>query len=275
MPCIGVDRGTGAGALNAAFSDNKYLEATWTGKVTAQCPSYLCFLLQKSSKQYVLGSAANAADDAVGRQVVNMLGADVGGTLTLVGGAGNAPAGATIAGAQTYFLSRNTDASASIQQFALEIQSSVGSYVYSGEAAPYLRTKAELFRDHQRYCVPGYLEGDINKWSTHACCLLLGADSFIRGLTTDGVAYPLNINASVKFACQRQYIDGTAACGYNAGASVGGVAIQQDIIHGKPVMLQIYSKSRMTVSPSSALLSSQNMSHASGIDLIARKGGGV
>jgi len=271
MPCIGVDRGTGGYALNAAFSDNKYLEATWTGKVTAQCPSYLVFLLQKSSKQYVLGGS-NAADDAVGRQVVNMLGADVAGTLTLATGL---PDGATVAGAQTYFLSRNTDASASIQQFALEIQSSVGSYVYSGEAAPYLRTKAELFRDHQRYCVPGYLEGDINKWSTHACCLLLGADSFIRGLTTDGVAYPLNINASVKFACQRQYIDGTAACGYNAAASVGGVAIQQDIIHGKPVMLQIYPKSRMTVSPSSALLSSQNMSHASGIDLIARKGGGV
>jgi hypothetical protein len=276
MPCIGVDRGTGAYALNAAFSDNKYLEAKWTGIVTAQCPSYLVFLLQKSSKQYVLGGSKEEAtsDDAIGKQVVNMLGEVVAGTLTLVGGEDNIAAGATVAGAQTYFLSRNTDASASIQQFALEIQSSVGSYVYSGDF-PYLKTKAELFRDHQRYCVPGYLDGDINKWSTHAGCLLLGADSFIRGLTTDGVAYPLNINASVKFACQRQYIDGTAACGYNANASGGGVAIQQDIIHGKPVMLQIYPKSRMTVSPSSALLSSQNMSHASGIDLIARKGGGV
>jgi hypothetical protein len=264
LPCIGVDRGTGQHAIGAAMSSAKHLEAQWKGIVTAQCPDYLCFMLQKSSKQFVLGGdiTQGNADDAVGKGIVDLS------ASPLVRGA---PVGGGAPGAQTYFLSRNTDSSAAIQRFALEIQSSVGSYIYSGEAAPYLRTKAELFRDHVRNCVPGYLEGDINKWQTHACCLLLGADAFIRGLTTTGVAYPLNINATVDFASQRQYIDGTAAAGVNIAAANRGIAIQQDVIYGKPVMLQIYPKSRMTVSPSSALLSSQNMSHASGIDLIARK----
>jgi hypothetical protein len=149
--------------------------------------------------------------------------------------------------------------------------STSGSYIYSGEAAPYLRTKAELFRDHYRNCVPGYLKGDINSWSKHQCILLLGADNYLRGLTSDGTAFPLSINASVKFACEREYIDGTAACGLNAAAAMKGIAVQNDIIQGVPVMLQIYPKSRMTVSPSSALISTQNMSHASAIDLIARK----
>ena len=267
MPCIGVDRGEGSiHALNAAFSGQKYLEAKWTGVVTAQCPSYLAWCLQKSSKQYVLGG--NAADDGIGKQVQNMQGHDVNGTLTLQAGA---PANGQVGGCETYFLSRNTDSSASIQQFSLEIQSSSGAYVYSSEAAPFLRSKAELFRDHYRSCVNGYLDGDINKWSTHACILLLGADSFIRGLTTDGVAYPLSINCTVKFASQRQYIDGTAAVGLSVAAANKGIAIQQDVIQGQPVMLQIYPKSRMTISPSSALLASQNMSHASGLDLIGRK----
>jgi hypothetical protein len=267
MPCIGVDRGEGSiHALNAAFSGQKYLEAKWTGVVTAQCPSYLAWVLQKSSKQYVLGG--NAADDGIGKQVQNMQGHDVNGTLTLQAGA---PANGQVGGCETYFLSRNTDSSASIQQFSLEIQSSSGAYVYSSEAAPFLRSKAELWRDHYRSCVNGYLDGDINKWSTHACILLLGADSFIRGLTTDGVAYPLSINCTVKFASQRQYIDGTAAVGLSVAAANKGIAIQQDVIQGQPVMLQIYPKSRMTISPSSALLASQNMSHASGLDLIGRK----
>ena len=267
LPCIGFDRGAGnEHALNAAFSSQKYLEAKWTGVVTAQCPSYLAWVLQKSSKQYVLGGAAN--DDAVGKRVRGMQGTVVGQVLTLQAGQ---PVAGQVGGCETYFLSRNTDSSASIQQFALEIQASQGAYIYSGEAAPYLRSKAELFRDHYRSCVNGYCDGNINTWSTHACILLLGADSFIRGLTTDGVAYPLSINCTVKFASQRQYIDGTAACGLTVAAANKGVAIQQDVIQGTPVMLQIYPKSRMTISPSSALLASQNMSHASGLDLIGRK----
>ena len=100
---------------------------------------------------------------------------------------------------------------------------------------------------------------------------MLGADSYIRGLTTDGCAYPLNINAKVRFVNQRQYFDGTAAVGVSAGALLEGVAIQQDLIYAKPLMLQIYPQSSLSVSPSSAILSSQNLSHASGMDLISRK----
>ena len=259
LPCIGTDRSVGDHAQTAHFSEGKYIEAIWSGVVTAQCPSYLCFVMQKSSEQYVLGGAD--ADDAVGKEVRSLA------ENPLVN---DTPRRGLISGGETYFLSRNTNASCVPADFELEIQSSIGAYKYAGDAFPFIRTQAELFRDHQRYCTPSYLGGDIQKWKKVGC-LLLGADSYIRGLTTDGCAYPLNINAKVRFVNQRQYFDGTAAVGVSAAALLEGVAIQQDLIYAKPLMLQIYPKSSLSVSPSSAILSSQNLSHASGMDLISRK----
>jgi hypothetical protein len=212
---------------------------------------------------FVLGGVD--ADDSVGKNIVDI-------SLMPIGGANiGVAAGENPGGAQTYFLARNTDSSCSIQDFSLEIQSSVGSYTYAGDAAPFLRTRQQLFRDHLRYCCPSYLDGDIQKWRKHCGILLLGADSFIRGLCSDGSQYPLNIQAKVRFANERQYLDGTAAAGNTNGASAKGIAIQQDIIVAKPIMLAIYPKSALNVSPSSAILSSQNLSHATAVDIIARK----
>jgi len=193
LPCIGTDRLTGDLARTAPFDDQAYLEASWHGVVSAQVPDYLCFMLQKSSKVFVLGG--DAGDDAVGLRV------DDWGYNR-----GNPAAGGSQAGLDNYFRVRNTDSSAAIIDFSLEVQSSIGAYTYSDQSWPHLRTRHELWRDHLKYVVDGYCGDDINKWFKNQCCLLLGSDSWIRGLSTTGVAFPITINAKCKFVSARQLI---------------------------------------------------------------------
>ena len=155
--------------------------------------------------------------------------------------------------------------SCAIANFSLEIQASLGSYIYSGEA-PYLKTRQELFRDHLRYVCPSYLDsGDIQQWRTHAGCLLLGCDIWLRGLTSDATSFPMVFNATVKFQNERQFYTGAPDGGYDAG-----LAIQQDMIQGTPVMCCVYPKNALTISASSAVLSSANLAHATAMDIIQR-----
>ena len=108
--------------------------------------------------------------------------------------------------------------------------------------------------------------GDVEKWHRHQCILLLGADSYLRGLTSSGTAYPITINAEVKFVSRRVYIDGTGA------VAVQGIgpAVLQDKIAGVPVMLQIFPQQSFQISASSALLSSQNLSHAQAQQILSQ-----
>ena len=163
-----------------------------------------------------------------------------------------------------YFLCRNTDASACIEQFSLEIQSSVGAYTYSDDAYPYLKTRKDLFRDHIRYCTDDYLGGDFDKWTRHQCCLLLGADSFIRGLATTGSSFPISLNAKVRFSSRRQYVDGHAVS--SEGKQIG---VLRDVIQGTPVMCQIYDGGSLALTASSGVLSSQNLGHAQAMDILS------
>ena len=149
------------------------------------------------------------------------------------------------------------------------MQSSQGSFRYSGQY-PYLKTRRDLFDDVQKYAVQGYAEGDMSKWRKHFCVAYLGADSWLRSLTSSGCAYPLSITAKVRFACEREYIEGMGACASTVNKR-GGPAVQRDCIYGKPIMLQIFDKSALSLSPSSGLLSSQNLSHASAMDILARQ----
>lgn len=258
LPCVGMDREAGVLARCAPFNDQIYKECTWN-MTSAQCPSYLAFVAQKHSDQYVLGGTQ--ADDAVGKRIVDW---DYTRGAVLPA---NALTTAQV-GLQNYFLSRNTNASCCVQRFSLEVQASVGSFIYSGESFPYQVGTAELFRDVLRYSCPSYLNGDINRWKKHCGVVLLGADSFIRGITTVGSAYPLQINATVRFSSAREYIDGTGACGPLANQV--GPAVQRDCIYTRPVALQIFDKASLSISPSSAILSSMNISHSASQEILAR-----
>ena len=255
LRCVGTDRETGDEARTAAF-EPEYLEVQWSGIVSSQIPSYLAFCLQKSSRVYCLGQGV---DDAVNKQVVDF-------DYT----AGAPAAGGSEAGLLNYFRARNTDASAAILDFKMEIQSSIGAYVYSDENFPNVRTRHDLWRDHLKYAVRDYCNSDINTWWKHQCILLLGSDSWARGLGSPGSSFPVVINATVRFCNARQFICGSAC---SAADTAVGPAVLRDCIQGVPVMLQIYPQSSLQVSPSSALVSSMNISHAQAMDLLARGGG--
>ena len=255
LTCIGsgnTPAADGAATDNACASfhgaEIKMLEAKWNAVVSAQVPSYLCFMLSKSSDLFVLadGEGVRTRDWAYSR---------VGNPAANTG---------ACSGLYNYLLCRNTDACASIEQFSLEIQSSVGSYVYSDDAYPYVRTRQELFRDHLRYCVDDYLGGDFDKWSRHQCCLLLGADSFIRGLASPGSSFPISINATVRFSSRREYVDGHACA-----SQENRLGVLRDVIQGTPVMLQIYPQGSLALTASSGILSSQNLGHAQSLDILS------
>jgi hypothetical protein len=106
---------------------------------------------------------------------------------------------------------------------------------------------------------------DQEVWYKHNCAFMVGVDQYCRGLCTEGEAFPITIQATVVFESARQFISGEAACG-----QVGrGAAVQRDVIRGNPVMVQIFPNSSLQVSPSAALLSSQNLSHSQAMQILA------
>ena len=259
LPAVGTARTDGRGRC-AAFSGDKYLTAQWQ-VTSAQVASYLFFVLQKSSDVYVLGGPND--EDSRGKAI-----SDWNYTAGNLGG-GAAPT-TTNAGLQNYFLARNTNACAAIQQFELEVMSSVGSYKYSTESYPYIRGRHELFRDVLRHTCPDYLKGDMNTWRKHCCIVLLSSSDFIRGLTTQGASFPVQYSVKIQFASEREYINGAGAVGQAEDSS--GFAVLRDAIYGRPIMGEIFDKAELRLSPSSGIVSSMNISHQTAMDLVSRGG---
>ena len=259
LPAVGFDRTNGILSRCAPFDGDRYLEAEYQ-ITSAQVASYLVFVMQKTSDMYVLGG--DALEDSVGKQIDNWdyhRGALAAGSNTTQN-----------AGLQNYFLARNTNSCASIQQISLEIMSSVGSYTYSTENYPYIRGRHELFRDVLRHTCPGYLDGDINTWRKHCSIVILSSSDFVRGLTTSGSSFPVQYSVKVKYASEREYISGAGAAAF--GAAVTGTAVLRDCIAGEPVMLEIFDKAELRLSPSSGVVSSMNISHSTALDLVSRGG---
>ena len=254
LPCVGFGRS--ADSRTALRSSGKYLTAEWKSLTSAQAPQYLAFVLQKSSS--VLCNGGLAADDSVGRTVSNW---------NYAAGAVPAAADGRAAGLTNYMYARNQDSSASIAQFSLEIQSSIGAYTYSSESYPWIRSKHDLFRDHLKSCPDHYCSNNINIWDKHSPILLLGAQDWLRGLCTTNSSFPIQINAKVRFESHREFVDGHA----NAALGARSPAVFQDVIQGTPVCVQFFMGSSMQISPSSALLSSANLSHSQALDILSRQ----
>ena len=257
VACMGTDRQTGQARCAALTETGKMLEATWTGVVSSQLPSMLAFLMQKTSDQFILGGV-----DADNPRTKNIQDWD----YTVGAPTGLGIARGEMGGLQNHFLSRNTDAAAAILQFELQIQSSVGSYSYSGDTFPYVKTKFDLWRDTLKNACDGYMGGSMEKWHKHQCILLLNASDYARGLASSGSAYPVTLNARVKFISRREYIGGSGA----VSSLSRGACVQQDKIAGQPVMLQIFPQQSLQLSASSGLLSSQNLSHAQAQQILSQ-----
>jgi hypothetical protein len=258
LPSVGTCRNVRG--RSAQFSAVKYYESTFTAVQSAQPPQYLFFTFQKSSKLYTLdGYGTNRVDDWN-----YATGSDGAGTAldlqtTIQEGAG----------LENYLFARNADANAAIGEFELTVLSSVGCYTYSSEVFPYQKKRRQLWQDHLKNCVADYCGNDMQVWLKNKCCLLLHISDYIRGLSTENTAFPLQIDAKIKWVNMRDFVDGHCAASLNQI----GPAFMQDVIQGTPIMAQIFTGGGIQITSSSASTSTANLSHSSATDILARRGG--
>ena len=137
----------------------------------------------------------------------------------------------------------------------------------SSQKYPFIRKKLDLWRYHLKNCVDGYASSSVEIWAKNKSCLLLHASDFLRGISTTNCSFPCQFDAEVKFMNKRQFFDGNAAC-----SLIGqGPCVLRDMIVGEPTMCMIYTGSSMTIAPSSAVTSTANLSHSSGLDILSRQ----
>ena len=247
IPVAGTDFVVAVGATPCAqWNTTRYLESVWSGIQMSQIPS---FVLQKTTDLYTLATGTVEAVDydmTASAQVANNT--------------------QQTAGLNNQALYRNTAASAAIVGLKLQIQSSVGSYEFSPEY-PHLKGRSELFADTIKNSYLEYCDGCEYNWDRHSGIVFLQSSDFARGLSSEGASFPITIDATCRFENHRQYCDGT---GYASLQSLGP-AVLRDVIAGRPLMLALYSRQSLAISPSAALVSSQNISHASAIEILSRQ----
>jgi hypothetical protein len=255
LPPIGVDRVNGNSAPFPApgAAPVGSLECSWNGLTAAQIPEYLFVVCEKridlTNHGTLQGHAYAIASNGLRVAFSNVA----------------ANEGRRAATRRVQYMARNTDANLAITQFQLEIMSVQGSYIYASESWPYIKSQSDLYRDVAKYCIPHF--DDKDTWLKHNCIVLLGVQEYAKGISTSGTAFPVTFTVKARFENRRSYIDGFA-CASREGAGLGSC---QDIIGGRPVLGMIYPQQRLEITASSALLTSQNLSHASATEILARK----
>jgi hypothetical protein len=249
LPPTGVDRLQGSGAQAGDFGKRA---CSWRGITAAQIPEYLFVCCQKrldlTNHEALLDHAWRDPRAPAQHQPY-----------------GDA-AHCSVASAQTsQYLARNSDGNLAISRFQLEIMSVQGSYIYSSEDYPYVKTKQDLYRDCAKYMVPD--GDDYDTWLKHNCIILLGVQEYAKGISSSGTAFPCTFTVNAEFENRRQFVDGYG-CKSLSGKGLGAA---MDVIGGRPVLGMIYPQQRLEVTASSALLTSQNISHASASEILARK----
>ena len=168
------------------------------------------------------------------------------------------------------YLAQNQDSSLSILRLSILVQSSVGSFKFSSDKFPYLRDQAIIWNEHKRNCNQDYfLDGTVSDWSKRQCCVLLSVSQYLHGLgSSAGVAFPIQISATVDFANQCRFICGGQA--FDEKYYRGPLVVEDPII-ARPVFVGLFDKQVVQVASSSAVLSAQNLSQASCTQILASR----
>ena len=185
--------------------------------------------------------------------------------------AAGVPAGNSTAtvGLQNQAIARNTTASAAPIALDLMIQSSVGSYSYS-DSWPHQKSRSQLFRDTMKNATLDYCSGCEFIWERHNGIIFLSSSDYARGLGSEGSSMPVVFNAKCRFENRRELICGTGASADQAG---GSAVIRDSFMFGKPLLLAWFPRMSLAISPSAGLVSSQNISHASALQLLSQTQG--
>ena len=254
LRCRGTDRRVG-NVLAAPFQSEaqSYYDAQFNGVQSAQLPTYLVFCMQKSIEM-------TNQESLHSRGIVSY--ADW--TLADAGAIPVTNVDSRALAAQ--YLMRNTSRNASIEKFELSIQSAAGNYVFANGDFPYLRNRSELYRDIRKHVVKdGYPDEGV--WDKHECAIILHVSDFARSLSSDGTSYPCSFSAKVRYVNKAQHIFGRGA----GGSCVGnGIYPSQDAIWGTPLMIGLFPRQSLTLSPSSGILASMNISHSSAEEILSR-----
>jgi hypothetical protein len=96
---------------------------------------------------------------------------------------------------------------------------------------------------------------------------------FAKGISSSGTAFPCSFNIRCRFENFRQFTDGYGCAGF--GQRSCGLGSAQDVIMGRPVFGMIYPQQALQLNSSSGLLSSQNISHSSAVEMLMRGVGGA
>ena len=241
------------GAAGVAGQAPSYRECIWNGLTSAQLPQFAFCVLEKSLDTTCHGNISN--------QNIEFL-SDASEAGRIGNGLRNDRLSPT---QQIQYAARNTDGNAAITQFSLEIMSVQGSYVYSARRWPWLKTRSDLYRDVAKYCVDSY--DDMDTWFKNNCIILLGVAEFAKGISTSGCSFPCTFKVKARFENMRNYVDGYACVSLTGNT----LAACQDLIYGRPIFGMIFPQQSLQINASSALLSSQNISHSSAIELLSRR----
>ena len=140
----------------------------------------------------------------------------------------------------------------------LVVQSSVGTFEVSGDKYPFLRDQQNVWDQHKRNCNAEYFaDGGFLDWQKRGCCVLLSVSQYLHGLgSSAGVAFPIQISATVSFENKCAFIEGL----YANDPSIKGPIVWKDYIRARPVVVGIFDKQVIQIASSSAVLSALNMS---------------
>lgn len=162
-----VWRGKGMGNA-AAGVDASQRECTWRGITSAQLPQFLFVCLQKRIDMTCHNSLKATS--------VNVFEAPAQGALAHAAIDQDQANRLVEVTQRCQYLARNTDGNASITRFALEIMSVQGSFIYSADTWPYLKSRSQLYRDVQKNCVDDFPDED--NWYKNDCIVYLNVSDF-------------------------------------------------------------------------------------------------
>ena len=74
----------------------------------------------------------------------------------------------------------------------------------------------------------------------------------------------------IQFGSEREFITGSA--GSPVAANGRGPSVLRDSIFGRPVMLEIFDRVSLKLSPGSAIVTSQNLSHSQAMANLTMRG---
>ena len=262
---------------------SKYeFDAVWTGQQFPQVPDYLFFCFQKSSDVYTHKNPLKDLSHVVkeytitpDNQAATNVRLDTHGhaALTIAKGGGNNAIQTAVSADAAFdqylidrFIAQNQASNAAIMQIKITVQSAVGSWEFRANSEPYLQDRDLLWRRHAQNCNDEYMKAGRAAWQDRGSCALLSSSDFLLGLSTgSGVVFPIILDVRIKFQNRSAVQSGALFSG-----QVNGACIFEDIIVGTPVMVGLFQKQQLTIAPSSAVLSAQNLSQSTFAAAVSR-----